>query len=57
MDDGSRETQHIAQWGINPQLIVQFKDHRRRVLEAKQRQLDEIYRLAPESRRRVAGLD
>ena len=57
MDDGTKENQHFAQWAINPQLITMFKDHRKAVLEAKQRQLDEIYRLAPHARKRVKGLD
>ena len=55
MDDGTKENQHFAQWAINPQLMTMFKDHRKAVLEAKQRQLDEIYRLAPHARKRVAG--
>lgn len=57
MDDGSKENQHFAQWAINPQLIMQFKDHRRRVLEAKQRQLDEFNRLSSYARKRVPDLD
>jgi hypothetical protein len=46
MDDGSKENQHHAQWAINPALAVEFKDHRKSVFDANQRQLDEIYRLS-----------
>ena len=57
MDDGTKEHQHIAQWGINPQLMELFKGHRKAVLDAKQRQLDEIYKSAPYARKRVAGAE
>jgi hypothetical protein len=49
LDDASRENQHFAQWVINPALAVQFKDHRAEVIRAKQRQLDDIYRLSKTS--------
>jgi len=57
MDDGSKENHHIAQWAINPKLLVLFKDHRQDVLRAKQRRQDEIYKLNPGERKRVSGLD
>jgi len=57
VDDGTKENQHFAQWAINPKLLTMFKGHRAAVLAAKQRQLDEIYRLAPHARRRVKGLE
>ncbi|MGI9142773.1 MAG: DUF3987 domain-containing protein [Fluviibacter sp.] len=57
MDDGSRENQHHAQWAINPALAVQFKDHRKAVIDAKQRQLDEIYRLSKKEKPRVYGAE
>jgi hypothetical protein len=57
MDDGSKENQHHAQWGINPALAVQFKDHRKAVIDAKQRQLDEIYRLSRKEKPRVHGAE
>jgi hypothetical protein len=57
MDDGTRENQHHAQWAINPALAVQFKDHRKAVIDAKQRQLDEIYRLSRKEKPRVHGAE
>lgn len=44
VDDGSREHQGVAEWAINPQLAVQFRDHRRLVIEAKRRQLGKQFR-------------
>jgi hypothetical protein len=57
LDDGSRENQHFAQWVINPALAVQFKDHRVEVIQAKQRQLDDIYRLSKKEKPRVYGAE
>ena len=57
MDDGSRENQHHAQWAINPALAAQFKDHRAEVIRAKQRALDEIYRLSKKEKPRVYGVE
>ncbi len=57
MDDGSKENQHHAQWAINPALAVEFKDHRKSVIDAKQRQLDEIYRLSKKEKPRVYGAE
>ena len=45
-DDRTQEHRHIAQWAINPSMITEFADYRREVMEAKQRQLDHIYRLS-----------
>jgi len=42
IDDGSKEHQHIAQWAINPQIKEVFKDHRQRVIRAKQALMDEV---------------
>lgn len=53
MDDGSKENQHHAQWAINPALAEQFKDHRVAVIRAKQRQMDEIYKLSTKEKPRV----
>ena len=55
MDDGSRENQHFAKWAINPQLRHQFSGHRAQVIAAKQRQLDEIYKLSTKEKPRVHG--
>ena len=57
MDDGSKENQHHAQWAINPALAVQFKDHRKAVIDAKQRQLNDIYRLSTKEKPRVHGAE
>lgn len=43
-DDGSQENRGIAQWAVNPALREMFADHRRAVIEAKQRQMDQIQR-------------
>lgn len=53
MDDGTKENQHHAQWAINPALAEQFKDHRVAVIKAKQRQMDEIYKLSTKEKPRV----
>ena len=55
MDDGTRENQHFAKWAINPQLRHQFSGHRAQVIAAKQRQLDEIYKLSTKEKPRVHG--
>lgn len=57
MDDGSRLNQHHAQWGIHPQLNTIFKDHRRKVIEAKQRRMDDIYRLSTKEKPKVHGYE
>jgi hypothetical protein len=57
MDDGSKEAQHHAQWAINPALAVQFKEHRKAVIEAKQRQLNDIYRLSTKEKPRTHGAE
>lgn len=46
---------HRAQWAINPALVDQHADYRRQVIEAKQRQLDEIYQLSPKEKPRAYG--
>jgi hypothetical protein len=57
MDDGTRENQHHAQWAINPALATQFAEHRKQVIAAKQRQLDDIYKLSTKEKPRVYGAD
>jgi hypothetical protein len=57
MDDGTKENQHYAQWAINPNLAQQFGDYRKKVIQAKQRQLDEIYKLSTKEKPRVYGVD
>lgn len=55
LDDGSKENQHQAQWAVNPALAEQFKDHRISVIKAKQRQMDEIYKLSTKEKPKVKG--
>lgn len=57
LDDGSKENQHHAVWAINPDLATKFKDHRAEVVRAKQRQLDEIYKLSTKEKPKVYGID
>lgn len=46
---------HRAQWAINPALVDQHADYRRQVIEAKQRQLDEIYQLSSKEKPKAYG--
>ena len=55
LDDGSKEHQHIATWAINPALKTQFSDYRTEVINAKQRRLDEIYKLSTKEKPKVKG--
>jgi hypothetical protein len=57
LDDGSELHKHRAEWAINPAIVTSFADHRKRVLRAKQRQRDEIYKLSTRGRRLVKGYD
>lgn len=57
IDDRTQEHRHMAQWAINPKLVTLFSDHRARVIEAKQRQLDEIYRLSTKEKPKVHGYE
>ncbi len=57
LDDGSRLHRHTAEWAINPAIISVFEKHRKDILRAKQRRLDEIYVLSPKDRKLVKGYD
>lgn len=57
LDDGSKEHQHHAEWAIDPRIADVFKDYRRRVAEAKQRQKDYIYRLSTKGIPKVKGYE
>ena len=46
IDERSDERRHKLEWMINPELKTMFKDYRKSVLAAKQRQLDDIYKLS-----------
>ena len=52
-----QEQRDSAQWAINPALATQFAEHRRRVIEAKQRRMDEIYRLSTKDKPKVYGYE
>jgi len=53
-DDGQREHQHIATWAINPALMVKFAADRQERIDARQRQLDEMYKANPHGRTKFA---
>lgn len=55
LDDGSGERSHKAEWAIDPRIADVFKDHRDQVMQAKQRRMDEIYRLSTKPRKLVKG--
>lgn len=57
MDEIGREHQGHAKWAINPALQEQFADHRRKVIEAKQRMMDNIYRDAVKRKPVVHGYE
>lgn len=57
MDDRSQEHRHIAQWAIAPGLLNEFAEYRETVMLAKQRQLDEIYKLSTKEKPKVRGID
>lgn len=57
LDDGQNEHKHRAEWAINPSVKTMFADYRKRVMEAKQRQLDEIYKLSTKGRKFVKGYE
>ena len=46
---------HRAQWAINPALVDQHAEYRREVIEARQRQLDEIYTLSSKEKPKAYG--
>ena len=47
MDDGSGENRHLATWAINPSILDQYKDYRKKVIASKQKLMDEIYSRQP----------
>lgn len=55
-DDGSGLRRHHAVWAVNPAFLEKFEPDRKRVIEAKTRQREEIYRLSTKSSRpRIYG--
>ncbi len=57
VDDGTGEVRHYAEWAINPKIATQFADHRKQVKQAKQAQLDYIYRDSPKPKPKVKWTD
>jgi len=57
MDDGSEINRGRAQWAINPALREMFSHHRAEVIAAKQRQMDNIYRLSTKEKPTVHGYE
>ncbi len=53
IDDMSNS--HRAQWAINPILANQHAEYRQQVIDARQRQLDEIYHLSSKDKPRAYG--
>jgi hypothetical protein len=56
-DGGEDERYGRAEWFINPQLSTTFKEHRQRVIEAKQRRMDETYKLSTKEKPKVYGFE
>lgn len=42
LDDGSKEHQHIAQWAVNPDIRVRFKEQREERIRKRQKLMDEV---------------
>lgn len=57
LDDGSGEHQHRAEWAINPELGTRFAEHRKAVINAKQRLREHIYQLSPYPVKPVYGYE
>jgi hypothetical protein len=54
-DDGTQIRRHHAVWAINPSFIETFEADRRKTIEAKARERDEIYRLSTKGRKKIHG--
>ena len=46
-----------AKWAVNQELRTMFADHRKGTIEAKQRVMDDIYRLSPKDPPKVHGAE
>jgi len=57
LDDGTKEHQHHAEWAINPSLGEQFKDHRRKVILARQRLAEQRWSNSEKPKPRIHGYD
>lgn len=57
LDDGSKLNRHVAEWAVNPNLASVFTERRKKIIEARQRQQDEIYKLSTKGRKLVKGYD
>jgi hypothetical protein len=57
LDDGSKEHQHHAEWAINPSLGEQFKDHRKKVIAARQRLAEQRWSNSEKPKPKVKGYE
>ena len=51
IDDGTQEHRSMARWAINPKIMEEFRDYRRKVIQAKQKMMDDIYDQLPSPNR------
>ena len=56
-DNGEDERTGRAEWFINPALTTTFDAHRKAVIEAKQRRMDETYKLSTKEKPKVHGFE
>lgn len=56
-DAGEHERTGHAEWFINPSLATTFDAHRKAVIEAKQRRMDETYKLSTKPKPKVYGFE
>lgn len=56
-DNGEDERTGRAEWFINSALVTMFSDHRKAVIEAKQRRMDETYKLSTKEKPKVHGFE
>ena len=55
IDDRRGELVHRAEWAIDPRIATVFEDYRKKVVAAKQRQKDFIYKLSTKEKPKVYG--
>jgi len=56
-DNGEDERTGRAEWFINPALTTTFDAHRKAVIAAKQRRMDETYKLSTKEKPKVHGFE
>jgi hypothetical protein len=57
IDDRTGEARHVAEWAINPSLQTIFADHRKKVIDAKQRLMTKINKFSGKNPPKVYGAD